>query len=538
MNDWENQNLFVILLGLTFLVIFGRLFDLQILHGKENRHLAEENRFQRILIPAPRGLIVDRHGEILAQNESIYEMFDSEGEKKILSRDEALQIQAEGRDISLRIDLKRKYLLGETISHVIGYLGEVSDRQLKEGKLELKGYSLGSLIGRAGIELQYENFLKGKDGSELVEVDTSGKAIRRMVRILPKPGKTLTLAVDKKLQEIAAEQMGGKKGAVIATNPENGEVLLFYSAPSYDNNLFSDNINQNGITRLISDEKNFPLLNRVISGLYQPGSTFKIVTSTAGLEEKKITSDTLINDPGVITINDFKYANWYFTGYGKTEGDINLVRAIIRSTDTFFYKLGEMVGIEKLNYWTDKFNLNKTFGIDLPGELSSFVATPEWKQRNRGESWFLGNTYHLAIGQGDMALTPLAVNLMTAVVANGGKICTPRILRIGVENTPYLADCREIGIKKENLDLIKKGMIGACSTGGTGYPFFDFKPQVACKTGTAETGDGKTTHAWFTVFAPADKPEIVLTVLVEKGGEGSSVAAPIAKEILKEYFKD
>lgn len=550
MNEHRNLTFLVALLYAVFFIIFVRLFDLQVLHGKENRFFADENRIQKIIIPAPRGLILDRHGEVLAQNEPVYEFFNSPKEKKILSRDEALLLQTEGINTNFKINLKRRYPSGETFSHVVGFLGEVSEKELKDDKLELKGYSLGSLIGQAGIESEYENLLRGRDGSELVEVDTLGKAIRSIGRVLPGFGKTLTLAIDKKLQEVAAKAMAGKKGAVVATNPLNGEVLILYSSPSFDNNLFLKTDTPGEIIRIIQDEENRPLFNRVISGLYQPGSTFKIVTAIAGLEEKKISAETLINDPGVITIGDYKYTNWYFTSYGRTEGNINLVKAISRSTDTFFYKVGEMVGIEKLNFWAGKFNLDKTFGIDLPGELPGFIATPEWKQKNKGESWFLGNTYHVSIGQGDLILTPLAVNLMTAVVANGGKICIPRILRLEAENTPYQIECQETGIKKENLDLVEKGMIGACLLGGTGWPFFDFKPAVACKTGTAETGEGKTTHAWFTVFAPACagqladsagkpvcQPEIVLTVLVEKGGEGSSVAGPIAKEILKEYFQ-
>lgn len=525
----------------AFLVLFSRLVQLQILTGKLNRFLAENNRFQRILLEAPRGLILDRHGEILARNEPVF-LYDN----KEVNRDSALKLQEENQESGLRIKLSRKYPYGEIFSHLIGYLGEVSVEELDEGKLKFKGYSPGSLIGRSGVESEYEEKLAGQEGSELVEVDTTGKTIRRMRRILPISGKILTLAVERKLQEAAAAAMAGRKGAVVASNPRNGEILVLYSSPSFDNNLFMDKENPQ-LVKIISDEENLPLLNRVISGLYPPGSTFKIVTSVAGLEEGKITGDTLINDPGVLTVGQFRYANWYFSSYGKTEGEINLVRAITRSTDTFFYKVGEFVGAEKLNFWAEKFGLNKVFGVDLPGEMPGFVGTPEWKKKNRGENWFLGNTYHLAIGQGDLSLTPLGVNLMTAVVANKGKICTPRILRIGAENTPYQAECKEIGIKKEYLELIKQGMIGACSAGGTAWPFFEWNGSqnwtekhgnAACKTGTAETGDGKTTHAWFTVFAPADDPQIVLTVLVEKGGEGSSVAAPIAKEILKEYFAE
>lgn len=531
----------VIFIGILFLILLGRLFQLQVVKGKENMFLADNNRARRLVIRAPRGLLTDRHGDILVQNTPVFLIKNDKGEDTEISREKALELQAQGKNVTIVI--KRNYLDSDNFSHLIGYLGEVSAKELGIEKLDLKGYFQRSLIGRSGVEDWYEEELKGKDGSELLEIDTSGKIVRSINRVLPIPGKTLTLAVDKKLQSIAASQMEGKKGAVVATNPNTGEVLVFYSSPSYDLNIFSDQKRNKELVSLIKDEDNMPLLNRVIAGLYQPGSTFKIVTSIAGLEEGKITANTLINDPGVLEVAGFKYANWYFTQYGRTEGEVNLVKAISRSTDTYFYKLGEFIGIENLAKWAKTFGLNQKFGIDLAGELPGFVGTPEWKEKTRGESWFLGNTYHMAIGQGDLSLTPLGVNLMTGVVANGGKICKPRVLRIGSENTPHGIECRDIGIKKEYLDLVKKGMIGACLPGGTAYPFFSFTPQVACKTGTAEVGDdGKTTHAWFTVMAPADPPaggpQIVLTVLVEHGGEGSAVAAPIAKEILKEYFRE
>jgi len=519
------------LLVAVFLIFWGRLFWLQIVAGRENLFLAESNRVARIKIEAPRGLILDRHGEVLATNEPLYQLKQNieEGKVKTISRDEALQRQAEGQDAYLKISLQRDYLSVKNFAHALGYLGEVTQEELEEGKLNLKGYRLGSLIGRDGLEAEYEELLRGREGSELVEVDTQGKVIRRMGRVLPSPGKSITTALTKSLQEAAVKAMGEKKGAIIATNPQNGEVLLFYSSPSFEPSQLAE---------AVKDEEQRPLLNRVISGLYPPGSTFKIVTAIAGLEEGKISQRTLIEDPGVIYLGPFAYANWYYTQYGRTEGEINLVKAISRSTDTFFYQLGEMLGIRKLNFWAEKFGLTQRFAIDLPGEIAGFMATPEWKEEVKGEPWFLGNTYHIAIGQGDLDLTPLGVNMLTAVVANQGKICRPRMLKLEAPNTPYEADCKEIEIKKENLETVKKGMIGACSQGGTGWPFFDFGISVACKTGTAEVGDGQETHAWFTIFAPADNPEIVLTVLVERGGEGSSVAAPIAKEILKEYFKD
>lgn len=537
MNE-KNPKVFVFFVLLIFFILLGRLFQLQVIQGKENRFLANNNRIARIKIEAPRGLILDRNGEVLADNEPLYVLSEGVDNLKEISREEALALQTQKQDQNLKILLKRRYPEGSIFAHALGYISEVTEQEMKEEKLDLKGYGLGSLTGRVGLEAQYEELLKGREGSVLAEVDTQGKIVRRMGRILPSPGKILTLALDKNLQKTAAEAMGNKKGAIIASNPQTGEILTFYSSPSYDPNIFLDKKDRTEVLRVIRDEENLPLLNRVIAGLFPPGSTFKIITSIAGLEEKKIDAKTTILDTGVIYYGAFKYSNWYFTSQGKTDGEINVVKALARSNDIFFYKLGEMLGIEKLNYWADKFGINQKFGIDLPGELPGFMATPEWKQKVRGESWFLGNTYHMSIGQGDLDLTPLGVNMMTNVVAAGGKLCQPRMLKIGAENTPYVSECKEIEIKKEYLDLVKRGMIGACFPGGTAGSFFNFEPQVACKTGTAETGDGKTTHAWFTVFAPADNPEISLTVLVERGGEGSSVSAPIAKQILEEYLKD
>ena len=301
-----------------------------------------------------------------------------------------------------------------------------------------------------------------------------------------------------------------------------------YSSPSYDPNAFV-NGNTEEIAAAIKNNS-LPLFNRDTDGLYHPGSTFKIVTSTAALEEHKIDSDFTFDDKGSITLNGYTYSNWYFSEYGKTEGEINLVKAIARSTDTFFYKVGELVGISDLSSWANKFGLNKVTGIDLPNEAAGLIPDPAWKRQVKGELWFLGDTFNVAIGQGDVVLTPVAANVLTSVIASNGKICTPYI------NSALGSKCYSLNLQQKTLDLIKEGMIEACSTGGTGFPFFTFTPQVACKTGTAETGDNGKTHAWFTAFAPATNPKIVVDVIIEKAGQGSEVAAPIAKEILGYYF--
>ncbi|MFV1917527.1 MAG: penicillin-binding transpeptidase domain-containing protein [Patescibacteria group bacterium] len=362
---------------------------------------------------------------------------------------------------------------------------------------------------------------------------------------------------------------------IITTKLSNLDILIEPFAgegslirPFIDQNqriIANDIVKNEEIAKLLGDPSQ-PLFNRVTGGAFFPGSVYKPVVAVAALEEGDVDGNYVFDDPGILTIETvygkFTYANWYFTQYGGKEGQIGLVTAIKRSTDTFFYKLGELVGVDKLVEWSSLFGLDEPTGVDLTGEIAGLVPSPEWKLEVRGERWFLGNTYHLSIGQGDIALTPIGVNTAIAAIGANGKLCTPHIIALqGSDNFPLVRrkpsprvlrlpesetgsvasfQCNDIGISKQSIDLVKEGMRQACRPGGTGFTFFDFEEkvgtQVACKTGTAETGDGKTTHAWFVAFAPVDFPEIVATVLVEKGGEGSSVAGPIAREIFDYWF--
>jgi penicillin-binding protein 2 len=291
------------------------------------------------------------------------------------------------------------------------------------------------------------------------------------------------------------------------------------------------------ISQILLDQENQPLLNRAISGTYPPGSTFKLVTAAAGLEDKIIHKNFVIEDTGIFSVGSFSFSNWYSTQYGKTDGEVNVVKAIQRSNDIFFYKLAELVGVDKLSSFAEKFGLGKKLGIDLGGEQSGTVPTQEWKKKVIGENWYLGDTYHYGIGQGFLLTTPLQVNAWTQAIANGGILYKPHLLlntKYSILNTKFLST--------ETISLIKEGMIGACSTGGIAWPLFDFKVKgkpisIACKTGTAQHGGEETMpHAWITLFAPSDNPQIIVTVLSESSGEGSNVAAPIAKKILEEWF--
>ncbi|MBI3379441.1 hypothetical protein HY029_01655, partial [Candidatus Gottesmanbacteria bacterium] len=393
----------------------------------------------------------------------------------------------------------------------------------------------------------------------LSEVDATGAEVRVLGSQQPTAGKNLTLSIDIELQKIASQELNGKKGAVVVENPKTGEILALYSSPSFDPNRL---IRSDSVEELFAD-KDKPFFNRVISGLYPPGSTFKIVLALSALQSGAVDKDTQFEDTGILHVGQFSFGNWYFLQYGKKEGMVDIVTAIKRSNDIFFYKAGETTGIDTISRWGKKMGLGSTLGIDISDEAAGTMPDPAWREKIKGESWYLGDTYHVSIGQGDLQVTPLQVNAWTNVIADDGKLCQPYL------NKDKKNICKDLGIKKETISLIKEGMREACSPGGTGWPLFNFaipaasdsgkikidgidftdSPistisgkrmigiSTACKTGTAEFGDPQNrTHAWFTVFAPVANPQISVTVLVEGGGEGSNVAAPIAKKILEKWF--
>jgi penicillin-binding protein 2 len=251
--------------------------------------------------------------------------------------------------------------------------------------------------------------------------------------------------------------------------------------------------------------------------------------ATAGLETGVIDKETLIEDTGVVKVGDYSYRTWS----SRNDGMVDIVKAIRRSNDIFFYKLGEMLGVDNIKKWANKFGFGKKTGVELMGEVEGIVPDDEWKRLIKGEPWYLGNTYHLSIGQGDLDVTPIQINQMTNIIANNGVKCKMSILK------DSKVECEDIGISNEIINIVAEGMKQACHSGGTAWPLFNFKTELACKTGTAEVGDGSNdTHAWLTAFAPADNPQISITVMVERGGEGSDVAAPIVGDILKEWFDE
>lgn len=557
----------IILVVATMLLCF-KLFALQIVQGAAFRKLADSNRTRTQTIHAPRGVIFDRNGTPLVYNMPGFLQTTKDASGKVvktihLSKEDALSKIAKG-DQSIEVDSLREYPYKDAMSHVLGYIGQISQDQLQTP--EFSDYPANEWIGQSGIERQYEMLLRGVDGKQLVEIDALGRRVRSLGQTDPIAGQDITLTLDAKIQQAAYDATSGvQKGAVVVSKPD-GEILAMVSRPSFDPNLFTldtdykpaSNSAYKSLDAILLDGSGQPLLNRAIGGTYPPGSTFKLIVAASGLESKTIDSNYHITDTGILKIGTFSFANWYYTEYGKTEqGDVNVTRAIARSNDIFFYKLAEKIGVDKLSTMADQFGLGEKLGIDLSGEASGLVPTKEWKKKTLKEDWYLGDTYHYGIGQGYLLTTPLQVNSWTEVIANGGTLYQPRLLK----DTPAKELQKNI-IDNSTTELIRQGMIEACSTGGVAYPLFDFKVKnaklkvdgknilsvasssadmrkvsVACKTGTAEHGDANTLpHAWITLFAPAYNPQIVVTVLSESSGEGSNVAAPIAKKILEAYF--
>jgi len=525
-NNQIIENSFFIYIALIFLfliVLFLRLFQLTIVKGNYYRTLSEQNRLREITIEAPRGEIVDRKGFVIAQN--LNPNINQKIEPGLLNNNQ-------------KIISKRIYNSPEAIAPLIGYRQIADVNDLKNDTCQNK-LQLGNRTGKKGVEKLFDCQLRGISGKKLVEIDAQGKYLKTVDVIPPIPGERIQLALDFELQKKSYELVKNVKAAVVVTNPKTGEILASVSSPSFNSQDFEDNSNGNIQTYL--NDKNNPLFNRAVEGTYPPGSIFKLVVATAGLEEKAIDEKTEIEDKGSIKAGAATFGNWYFLQYGKVEGMVDIVKAIRRSNDIFFYKVGEKTGVDEIKKWSDIFGLGKNTQIGID-EAEGIIPSTFWKKEVLNENWYLGDTYNLSIGQGYVGTTPLQMALVADVFANGGYLCKPQLLKVQNPNDK-IQTCKKLPISQKTIDLIREGMIQACSTGGTGWPLFDFtvgktKIQTACKTGTAESHAASgMPHAWISAFAPFDKPEISVTVLVEEGGQGSDVAGPIARDILKAYFE-
>ncbi len=512
--------------GLVFslLILAAVIFRLSLIEKDYYADVARDNKVFESVIPAARAEILDRKGRVVAK--SVYQYFTVEDGNKIYQSSGNFEgHKFEGKDLSYEIG--REYEYGESMSMITGYVGKVTDEDLSSNRCGTKLRSI-DFVGRGGIEDFLDCEIRGEDGKRIIEVDALGNYVRELGRQEPEIKPSINLSIDAYWQDKIYKLLNGKKAVVIISQPSTGKILSLVSSPSYDADAFVKQDNEK-IADYLADKDNLPLLNRAISARYHPGSVFKLAVATAGLESGVINKDTLIEDTGTLKVGDYTYKTWS----GISDGMVDIVKAIRRSNDIFFYKLGEMLGVDRIRDWAKEYGYGTKTDVEISGEVEGVVPDEDWKMRVKGEKWYLGNTYHLAIGQGDLDVTPLQVNQMTNIIANHGEKCKMSILK------DSKIECKDVGIEDSTLKTIVEGMKQACKSGGTAWPLFNFKTEIACKTGTAEVGDGSNdTHAWLTAFAPADNPEVSITVMVDRGGEGSDVAAPIVGDILKEWFNE
>ena len=433
-----------------------------------------------------------------------------------------------------------------SFSHLLGYTGKISESEFN--KLG-DDYSVIDYIGKSGLEYSWEKDLKGVPGRKNIEVDALGRQKKVVNEVPAQDGANLRLAIDADLQRKTEavvdnylKKLNLHRASVIIMNPQTGEVLSLVSVPSYDNNLFAKGIKQEDYQKYLNDPEQ-PLFNRAISGEFPSGSTFKLVVSSAALQEKIITETTSFVSTGGLRLGQWFFPDWKAGGHGVT----NVKKALADSVNTFFYYIGGGyqdfvgLGVDRLAKYAKLFGMGLPSGIDLPNEASGFVPTADWKKATKGEGWYIGDTYHFAIGQGDVLVTPLQVANYTAAVANGGKLMEPHIVSGILDSNNNVV--REIApkvirdnfIDAANINIVRDGMRQTVLT-GSARSLQAVPVPMAGKTGTAQWSTKKAPHAWFTGFAPFDNPQIVITVLVEEGREGSTVAVPIAKEILQWYF--
>ncbi|MFZ5365593.1 MAG: penicillin-binding protein 2 [Patescibacteria group bacterium] len=437
----------------------------------------------------------------------------------------------------------------QSLSHILGYEGKLSEAEYDD--LRSSGYLLNDRIGKSGLEKNYEVVLRGKNGKRQVEVDSTGKEKKIIAKEDPKHGEGVILSVDieiqNKLEELirnALESQGKRKAVGIAMDPRNGEILAMVSLPSYNNNDFAVGISPEKYQVLIENPDN-PLFNLAIKGEYPSGSTIKPVIASAALEEGIVTENTSFLSTGGLRIGQWFFPDWLAGGHGLT----NIKKAIADSVNTYFYMVGggygdfEGLGVKRINYYGALFGLSQPTGIDLPGESTGFLPTPEWKVEAKNEPWYIGDTYHLSIGQGDLLVTPLQVANYIAFFANKGTLYVPHLVKAYVdpvtkENFPVADQVARSGfIDPKNIEIVRQGLRQGV-TFGSGRILNSLPVTSASKTGTAQWGTDKLPHAWFTAFAPYEDAEIVITVLVEEGEEGSKITAQIANDFLNWYFRE
>jgi penicillin-binding protein 2 len=575
------------LIGALFVLLLAGFAYLQFMQQGRYADLAERNRIRTIPMVAPRGRLLDREGRLIVDNRSSFsiallrentkdananlsaiaagleleeaavrdhiERFKATPSfQPILIKDDATEADVafveahrlEYPELEIILVPRRAYPKDGLAAHVIGYVGEVSAEMMESR--ENPNWQPGDLVGKFGIEKEYNDYLTGKDGYKRVVVNSRGREMGRLEQVDPVPGNELRLTIDLDLQRVAESELGDRSGAVVALDPQTGEILAMVSHPTFDPNKFAGKMSATDWIALQEDPRK-PLLNRALQARFSPGSVFKVVMAAAGLEAGTLNPETTYFCGGTIML----YGNLFHCHGGHGHGTVGLHQAIVNSCNIFFYNVGKTLGIDRISYYAHKMGLGEKTGIDLPNEDPGLVPSPEWKSKTKHQPWFLGETISVAIGQGAVGVTPLQLARSVTGIALGGLFRQPHVAlqnqNEGLRGTATTPADERFALKPQTVDIISRGMWGVVNEGGTGFaarlPGFD----VCGKTGTVQVvGSGaKVNHAagsefgnhgWFVGFAPREKPEIAIAVIVEHGGYGGDISAPIAHEIFKTYY--
>lgn len=570
-----------------FCLLILRLWYLQILYVEDYRALSENNRLRFLPVPASRGALMDRNGTVLVRNRPSFnlslipqEITDVEAMldrlSSLLGLDRAemgerwqkakgraryypvvvatnitreqVEIVEENRlrltGVEITMKPVREYNFKQSAAHLLGYIGEISEKELDSEAYQ--DYNPGDYIGKNGIEKAWELELHGEDGGRQLEVDSRGRVLRVLHESQPTVGNSLVLTIDQRLQQAAERAFGSQAGAAVVMNVTNGEILAFVSSPTFDPALFAGKI-PTDIWEAYLKDKRHPLQNKALSGQYPPGSTFKMITALAGLEAGLVNESSSVHCDGTYEMGSGKFRCWSRSGHGT----VNLRRSLKESCDVYYYQLGERLGIDRLAEMCRRFKLGEAMGVGLPGEKKGLIPTTEWKLKRFGKRWLPGDTPPAAIGQGYVLMTPIQMVSMVATVANEGTVYRPHLVKQVVdadgktlkEFTPEVLG--QVGANVVNFKKVKQGLYAVVNdAGGTGAAAQLGDVKVAGKTGTSQVvklGEDRKRrlayeyqdHALFTAFAPYDKPEVAVAVVVEHGGGGGAAAAPIAGQILR-----
>jgi len=587
---------YAFIIVILFLCLLTRTWYMQILQEESFSKLSKSNQVRLVSLPSYRGVIKDRNGETLVTVRPSFNLYitpedakDIDGtlsrlgtliEFDINSVKEKIRKSQPFKNVPIKVDISRKevaqveennmkfpgvhisvepmrnYIHKDLAAHVLGYLGEISKEKL--AGMKDSDYSMGDLMGKDGLESIFESELRGKKGYKEIEVDVSGRELKTLRSLLPKSGNQLTLTLDLRIQKVLEELMTGTSekpinGTAILMNVKTGEVIAVASKPSFDPNLFAAGISRKDWRDLVTGSEH-PLQNKVIDGQYPPGSTYKIVTALAALEEKVVSHDDKIFCPGYFKLGKRRYRCWKKRGHGA----MNIYDALVQSCDVFFYTVGHKLGIDRIAKYANLLGLGNSTGVNLIGEKRGLIPTSAWKLRARKEKWLAGETISASIGQGYNLVTPIQQVSMMATVAMDGLPVLPHFVK-SVENHEGKVlkrfppkSGKQILFKKKNMNLIKEALLGVVNDlRGTGKRARVKDVEVAGKTGTAQVVGMKKgeqpkdeeipyifkDHAWFVSFAPFKDPEIAAAVIIEHGGHGGHTAAPIAKKLIQEYDK-